>query len=136
MKSLSGSGDVETDKPCRLSRLWKTIYKYQRELLNGKTTVADFLTILTNTMNALNMPWDSQYRAQPSCDVQDEDDGDAAEEIGLPLCEDCGAAEQRKIVLQPCGHVWKCHQCYVEINRNRPIACPTCTADATGHLMF
>lgn len=137
MQSLStGSGDVEADKPKKTSRHWNNIVKFQRQLLSGKMKVADFLDILTNKSNSLNITWDDPCKAQLIGDSEDEDDGNAAKEINRPLCEECGAAEQRKIVLQPCGHVWNCHQCYEGKSRNREIACPNCETVATGHLRF
>lgn len=130
----AGSGAVESSRP-KGSRHWNAIVRLQRDLQDGKVTVAEFLqTLSINTSPSL---LSSKSQAGRPTDAQVDDNGDEAEEvIELPLCDKCGAAQRQKFVLQPCGHVWKCRHCYHAQNGDRTIACPVCKTSVTGHVMF
>lgn len=132
LKQLSADiGEADSNKP-KFNRQWKNLVKLQWQLKEHKVTVAEYLQTLTMCSSKLNTTSDS---AQSTEDL-DDDDEDTVQETNLPLCDKCGAAEPQKIVLQPCGHVWKCRQCYEEKSGNIQIACPICKTIAKGHLVF
>lgn len=127
----TGSGTGHEDGKPKSNRHANTIVRMQKRVQDGKATVAEFLIILSEPSSALNM---SSVFGQQLYDVEDDDGVEMEEQaIELLFCETCGAADQRKIVLQPCGHVCKCKHCY---EKNKASSCPLCKQIATGYLMY
>lgn len=132
LRQLSAGIGEGVNIKLKFNRHWTTIFKMQRQLKEGQVSVEVFLHTVTNLIGISN----TTANGEQSNEVADDDGEDTVAEIPLPLCEECGAAEQRKIVLQPCGHVWSCQQCYEEKSSNSQIACPMCKAIAKGHSTF
>lgn len=131
------STQIDDSIKTKCTRHWNTIVRLQREIQDGKVDVAEFLQTLSIHTRAPLMSWNS-FGTQLPNEVEDdnEEEEEVEEEINLPLCEKCGAAEQRKIVSQPCGHLGKCLQCYEEKTSNGKLSCPVCKASVKDFVIF